>query len=283
VEVVASDEPLADSPGELVALTEEPDGEWRTAVARVDQALLVYSRRGGSFLLHAERGRVEAEPAADAGSWFSHFVTAGVLPMLVAERGDLVLHAAAVLNGRGDAVLLSGPTGRGKSTLAVALCARDVPLLCEDGVAVSLDAGRATAWAGTVGVRLAPSDLEAAGDGLPALRAVDDLDGKRLYLLDEAAQPHLASAPVGAVVALAPRDGAGVELRRLAPADAVAAMLANTALPSPAGLGVAFGLATRLAGQVPVFRLTVPDDLAAVGAAADRVLETMLVGVPGRV
>jgi hypothetical protein len=283
LDIVRSDEALADEPGELVALTEEPGGEWRTAVARLDRGLLVHSRRGGTFLLDAGRGRVEAAPQPDAGGWFSHLLTAGVLPMLLAERGDFVLHAAAVLNGRGEAMLLCGPSGRGKSTLAVALCARGIPLLCEDGVAVSLGEATATAWAGTVGVRLAPSDLDVAGEGLPPLRPIDELDGKRLYLLDERTQPPLLSAPVGAVVALAPRECGELELSRLASADAVAALLANTTSPGPAGLEVAFALAARLAAAVPVFRLRVPEDLAAVGEAADRLLDGVLVGAAGAV
>jgi hypothetical protein len=146
------------------------------------------------------------------------------------------------------------------------------------------DGERAIAWAGTVGVRLAPSDLNAAGTaGLPPLRPVDDLDGKRLYLLDERSQPPAASAPVGAVVALAPRERGEPELRRLAPAEAVPALLANTSHAGLAGPDGAFALATRLAAQAPMFRLRLADDLAVIGEAADALLDGVLVGAAGRV
>ena len=77
-------------------------------------------------------GRVDAEVAAGAGA------------ELLAERGDLALHGSVVAAG-GSGVLFCGPTGRGKSTLALLASRLGHPVLSEDGAIVELRGGAGTA------------------------------------------------------------------------------------------------------------------------------------------
>jgi hypothetical protein len=60
-------------------------------------------------------------------------------------RGRYYLHASGAVSPEGEAWLLAGDTGAGKSTLAYALSRSGWSVLGDDGVIISLDAGRAVA------------------------------------------------------------------------------------------------------------------------------------------
>ena len=61
------------------------------------------------------------------------------------SRGRYYLHASGAVNPQGEAWLLAGDTGAGKSTLAYALAESGWSVLGDDGVIVGLDSGKAVA------------------------------------------------------------------------------------------------------------------------------------------
>jgi hypothetical protein len=251
VRVVPAADPLLDRPGELTAWSD--DG---FALARSSGALLAWCSVTGSFLIDAAGGRIHAQPADGTGPAWEHRLMAVAMPLLAAERGDLVLHASAVA-ADGRAVLFCGPAGRGKSTTAYSLAWRGFPLLAEDGAAVTIEAERAVAWPGPRGARV--------GDGMGAKR-VHDTPGE--------SKPR-GAVPVAAVVVLAERGG-GRPAVRLTPAAAVQALLPNAIHGGRDRLRQSFSLAARLAGLVPVYRASLPDDLSTAPAAATRLVEEVV-------
>ncbi len=141
-----------------------------------------------------------------------------IVPIMLAARGELVLHAAAIVES-GRAILVCGPSGRGKSTLAHALETAGCGLLAEDGVALTAEDDRMLAWPGPLGIRLHP----VPGDAPPAE------PGRRRKRLHLAAAEPLGPepVPVGAVLVLGERGGDELAVRELAPEVALPPVFVN--------------------------------------------------------
>ena len=236
----------------------------RFALARCsDGELVAACSATGSWLLEPSRGVIHAEPheGADPAA-VEHRIVSVMIPLLLAERGDLVVHASAVETPSG-AVLFAGPSGRGKSTTVAALSRAGMPVLAEDGLALGLTEAGALAWAGARGIR-----LKGPGDAAGAAAA----DYPAGLAADSGVVPA-QGLPVAAMVVLGER-GEELVVQRLSPGEAAAAMAPNLFhRGGPEGLRPAFALLARLAGSVPAFRASLPDDLGALATAAPRLVE----------
>src|SRR5256885_12253922 len=87
---------LLDLPGELVGWYETAEPPWRIALARTRQGVLADCSSTGTFLVEPAERRVQAV-APDTGPRWQHVMVATAIPLLLAELGDLVLHASAVV------------------------------------------------------------------------------------------------------------------------------------------------------------------------------------------
>jgi energy-coupling factor transporter ATP-binding protein EcfA2 len=153
------------------------------------------------------------------------------------------------------AVVFCGPSGRGKSTLALHLANTGEPVLAEDGVAIELGPDRPMAWPGPRGIRVAD------GPGEP----------KRVRPVPRRLQVS-APSPVIAAVALAARTSGELTVDRLDPVTGARAILASTISTPGPDFADAFTQCARLAERVPVFRARLPDDLDRAQAAAPQLL-----------
>lgn len=238
---------LLGEPAEITAFDDSQPGA-AFALARARDRVLCACTVTGAYRIDPSASRIEVEADGIDQLRWEHRVLATAVPLLLAEQGALTLHAAAVQTAAG-AVLLAGPSTRGKSTLALALTRLGHPLIAEDGVLVTADPYRA--WPGPRGVRLKE------GDGA----------ARRARLIDapvEATGP----VPVAALVVLRPR---GEELR-------VERLDGARALPELAGhlfhhggaeaLRGPFARLARLAAAVPAFGASLPDDLGRLPQAA---------------
>lgn len=203
----------------------------------------------GRFLLTGP-GRLEVFPYPGVDpEVFAAFVVASGLPMLLWQRGGLLLHASGVeLNGK--AIGIAGPSGVGKSTLARALLDAGGRLIGDD-----------TLW-------LADPQRPALAAGLNGGQFLRQADGEVQF----AALPserRAGSTPLDAVVILARGPG---QLARLGPLAAVQALLGQRHRPAvPAMLGrdaQVLAHCTALAAAVPVFTLGLEAGAVAPAAAA---------------
>jgi hypothetical protein len=217
----------------------------------------------GAFLLEPAAGRVIVDSHDGDAELLEHRLVSAAVCTLLAMRGDLVLHASAVaVDGR--AVLFCGPTQRGKSTLARVLGEAGHPVLGEDGVAISLDRDGTTAFPGPRGVRVRSRDSE----GHP-----------RTTLVADPGDDEPAPCRVGAVVLLGER-GTALEVESLEPAQALALLTPNLVHSGGRNsIGGAFNALASLLGSAPAFSLSLPDDLAALPAATQRMIPLISHGV----
>jgi len=230
------------------------------ALARTDDGLLVWCPGTGSYHANVVAGIIDVHPQERVEGLLEHRLTCLVLPLLLAERGDLALHAA-VLARDGRAVAFCGASMRGKSTLAAELAGRGCALLGDDSAVLSLDgADGLLVWPGPSGSRLRrPGErllrrLVHAGDGR------EDTGPVRLV----------------AVVELAERGGDAPTLEQLEPVAAATSLYAYAPQADGPAVARTFGMVARLVERVPVFRARMPDDLARAGEHAEELFSAAL-------
>lgn len=250
-------EPLPVPHGEPVSALVGDDGKRFYASHELDGRCLLELPPSGDFLLDPEALRVSVGIGDDDEDLREHRIVSSAVCTLLAMRGDLVLHASGVATG-GRAVLFCGPTGRGKSTLALELGKAGHGVLGEDGVAIDLAGGEPVAYPGARGIRVRSLDV----DGSP-----------RTDLVPDPAPEEPPPCPVAATVLLGER-GEGISIEPLAPARALALLTPNLVHSGGrAAVAVAFAGLAQLLATVPAFRASLPNDLDSLPAAAADLLD----------
>ena len=211
----------------------------------------------GSFLVDPGAGRVVVDRQDGDDELLEHRIASSALCVLLALRGDLVLHASAVeVDGR--ATIFCGPTQRGKSTLARALGEDGHRLLGEDGIAIELEGDEPIAFPGARGVRT---------------RSRDEEGRNRTDLIGDPGGGAPPPCPVAAVVLLEER-GETLTVDRLEPAPALALLTPNLVHSGGRGaIGDAFANLATLLGAVPAFAASLPDDLDLLSRSAQDLLD----------
>jgi hypothetical protein len=113
---------------------------------------LLWAREFGRVLISPDGTELLCEPDPANEDWAS-IVAAQALPLAATIRGLEVLHASGVVLD-GKAVLVAGPPGAGKSSLAAALVRAGGQLLSDDAVALQLCRDELIAHAGSVALQL---------------------------------------------------------------------------------------------------------------------------------
>jgi hypothetical protein len=232
---------------------------WYASYELGDGRCLIELPPTASFLLDSADGRVVVDSEASDDELREHRIVSSAVCTLLSMRGDLVLHASAIETGS-RAVLFCGPTQRGKSTLARALGDAGYRLLGEDGIAIELGDGEATAFPGARGVRV---------------RSRDGNERDRTNLLPDPGSSEPGPCPVAAVVLLGER-GERLTVERLEPARALALLPPNLVHSgSRAAIGAAFADLATLLSSAPAFAASLPDDLGALATSVQSLLDSI--------
>lgn len=249
--------------------------------AKLNRGFLLRFHDLADFLVDTE-GRAVACVFAASGvsvATIRHLVIDHVLPRVLNLRGFDALHATAVvIEDRVCAFVAEA--GTGKSTLAASFHLAGYPAFCDDCL-VLRDTRPLTVLPAYPGVRLWEPSFQALGGGTATLgvavaqytaktRHLGSAEGfraeplplARIYLLERNDQSEPAAKP-------------SPQLQTLKPGDALPTLMASTFpldITDQAMLTRHFRLLSRTAAELPIRRLTVPTDFAALPAARSLVL-----------
>ena len=250
------------------------------STAKIDGGYLLRFPRLADFTLDATGHEISCVAAADLVNVVTlrHLAIDHVMPRVLNLLGLDSLHATAVATPAGTIAFI-GDTGTGKSTLSASFHLAGFESFCDDCLVLSEEGDRIVATPAYPGVRLWDDSFKAlmgdADRGEPVAqytrktRLLGDATGfradrlplARLYLLE---RPTAKNAPavVPAIARVSPAEAFPVLVGASFPLD-----LTDTAM-----LTRHFHFINRVAATVPIRRLTIPSDFAALPAVRATVL-----------
>jgi hypothetical protein len=253
-----------------------------------DVFLSVAHQEGGCLLqfpgileveFRADEGSLEVTPLEGvSGETVRHLVLDHVLPRLVSHQGRLVLHGAAVADKQGALVLL-GPTGAGKSTLAASLTGQGFGFLSDDCVLVQPQARGFRAIPAYPGLRLWADSVSAMQpERSPGSESSPTSWKQRVKI-----EPRYArKAGVRAVLFLEQlgesEDAAAVSLQPIQGSDALLALLEHGFVLDPTDRSTIerqFLDSGDLADSLPLFRLRYPRDYSRLPEVRQTLLQSL--------
>ena len=251
--------------GPLGALSPEHAGDWPFAVDNETKSLIAFSpEKRESIVWCRDVSRLpywaRATPFRIPLSWIAH------------TFGGEMIHGAGVVFGD-QAVLLLGPGGAGKSTLALAAAQSGLPLLGDDFLMVS----GLEAQAIYRRVKAHDETLErlAGGPSIGAILNADAPGEKRILDLDPGLL-HADPISIGALVV--PRIGVRATSTRMAAPEVLRRVLYPSMQGLLGGSGMTLKVLAQVARHLPAYELEVgpdvQDNVAALTAIAEESRET---------
>lgn len=260
--VQRSDRPLeSDGDADVVAAFDDPGrGRWYVAFREggryrfrfrdTGEFLITEDLRTVQLIAFSDGHRAELLPIVFAGT---------VLAFILALRGDLALHASAVLD-KGQVLAFIGHSGRGKSTLAALLASAGARIVTDDVLLVDTSGDEHVLCRGNAGeirLRAGARDLAELFGPDTDFRSTAD---ERLGLRTGNAEPRWAR--LGAIIVPTPsRDTTELSVVK---APMVRGLHALLAFPRVYGLRPSaivrrqFELMGQVAARVPVYEVAVP-------------------------
>ena len=246
--------------------------------SRLPSGYLLRFHGKADFAIDLERRSIRCARRQNAGlSTIRHLLLDQVMPLLLSCDTRLVLHAAAVATRHG-AIAFAGSTGSGKSTIAAAIAALGLPLLCDDCLVVTPSARGFHAGSFYPGARLFPDSVKAVGmTGMPSLKVASYTRKRRVV---PSHPPVLSqSTPLACVFVLARRRRGrareSIVFTRLRGREALMALVACTFhldVADPDAVRRGFDLQYRLVQRIPVYRLSYPWRLDRLSETRDAIL-----------
>ncbi|MBI4500156.1 MAG: hypothetical protein HY700_03245 [Gemmatimonadetes bacterium] len=228
------------------------------------------------FLISPDGRRIEYHNLRRVGyESLTTYLLGQVLSVSLLALGAEPLHGTAVVVD-GEAIVLLGAPGRGKSTLGAALLGLGYPVLTDDLVALAVKGPRYLVHAGVPRLKLFPHVARRLLDHRTGGTPLNPETVKQILPLGHG-QAHRRAVPLRALYLLSPprRSDRSVRIEPLRRGEAFLELVAssfNTLAVDPERLARQFRFATRLAERVSVKRLSYPRKFAALPAVCDAIL-----------
>lgn len=209
---VPAAEAQLDWPGDAALISDErtEDGGVLFQIARSERGYRFSGPRYGTAIVSPEAAQIWGSPGdGGIGDW-QRFLIAQVLPFAAVLHGLEVFHAGAVAVG-GRAVALLGPSGAGKTSIAMELCRLGASFLADDVLAVERDGDRLLGHPGAPVAGVAGAEAE-------RLRRRRSFDSGAVLVADSREEmvrvaPQREPAPLASIFVLDRRPGAPSEPR----------------------------------------------------------------------
>lgn len=267
-ELVAADNPT-DEPQVGIAIGKVPVSVAGPVLAYGCQAakgqfLFKVPEVAGYYVTGGERILVEPAQQAEAHS-VRLYLLGTTFGALLMQRGILPLHGSAVVMD-GRAVVFTGISGAGKSSLLAAFRKKGYPFLTDDVVAVSLDPdGNALVFPSYPQQKLWRDSTRAVGVEAAVLKPLYTCGDRDKFAVPAQQGFYRSPAPLAAVYEIEAGSHREVGLQELRGMDKLSALLSHTYRPWLVdGLGLKaehFRICAGAAGQAAVYLLTRPADI----------------------
>jgi len=257
---------------------QSPAGQQVMSAARCGEAYLLSFPGLARFAIDFAGRRIAAQALAGcADITLSHLLLDQVLPRAVCHQGRPVLHASAVLLNDGRAIAFTGPTGRGKSTLAAAFHRAGFPVLTDDCLLLQPQDEGLIAIPAYPSLRLWPDSLAALfGPAAGSTSLMAHYSDKKQLLLGSEGQLAVAQWPQLEALFLladpatealpsaaheATKNGLPIHIRRSGGSAALVALLEAMFALDPVDRDAvqrSFNLVGEVASRVPLLKLRYP-------------------------
>jgi hypothetical protein len=279
---------LADPPNRLTTIsdwlvsTASPSGAPWLSWAKITRGYVLRFHDLADFLVDSEGRHVTCVFAASdvSAATLRHLVIDHVLPRVLNLRGFDALHATAVvIEDRVCAFVAEA--GTGKSTLAASFHLAGYPAFCDDCL-VLRDTRPLTVLPAYPGVRLWEPSFHALGGSAATLGVAVAQYTAKTRQLGSAEGFRAEPLPLARIYLLERKNRSEAtaksspQLQQLKPGDAMPALMAATFpldITDHTMLTRHFRLLSRAAAELPIRRLTIPTDFAALPAARSLILE----------
>jgi hypothetical protein len=254
-----------------------PNGSLHLSVARHGSTILLQFPQQADFLIDSAARRITGFPALGLDSnTLTHLLIDQVLPRLMSSQGQHVQHAGAVLVD-GGAVLFTGQSGYGKSTLASGFHFNGYPVISDDALFIERADGAFHAASGYSGFRLWPDSAHYHRDHLIAPGEIDAAAAKQRFVIADTA-PLRSGAPIRCIFVLSPPDAASEDVRIVSlPAVQACWILLRQAFrllePNRDELAAELSFYADLGNQVPIFSLSYPRTFVRLADVREKILE----------
>lgn len=249
--------------------SEEVEPGILVALSRHDDGLRLVFDDTGTFDVSTDGSTIEwAAPEGVDLDAARKDVLGRVMAVALQQQGVVALHGSAVSLG-GIGVCFLAPKFHGKSTTAAALVDAGARFLTDDLVAID-EASPPHILPGVPIFQLWRDSAERVGSGAADVPGTSS-DAKFQRHWGRGVGQRGTGARLGAIYLLVPRPAdpaAAVVRTRLSSVEAALALLGQSKLArllGPEGRQTLLAATTRLADQVPVYRLAVPRDFARLG------------------
>jgi hypothetical protein len=251
---VAELEPARAAGGVCIGHTFDTSGRPTVVISQVDDGYRMDVEDAGAYWLASDGTEVICAPRAP-GSWsWRRYLMGQVMPFAALLQGLEVFHASGI-ELDGEAVVLSGGTGVGKSTLALNLHLAGAGFVADDVVAVELCDGELVVHPGLRNVKVRRSAaglVESRGLAPPAT-----VDAEELRFIVNAVPEPL---PLGTFCALELSPDGSLSVEPLVnSARRLLASTFNLVITTPERLASQLEICAAIGHRARALRVRVPD------------------------